>query len=432
MTSRAALRRSGALRQGTSSNRDGPDSGCISGSSSSSERLRSHDPVFSGTSAMASLLRAFDWAKVDCAPPAMWPANLRFAMGLCLTSHTPMAIWWGPSLTMFYNDAFIPFLGRLKHPQAVARPCWDVWPEVRAALEPMIEAVRTTGNAIISEDGLGFLECAIPAGEEVCVSLSLHPIHGSGDQIDGVFCTCAEGESTPTKKIRGYEERLRDMAFDAVVAEERERRRIAADLHDGVGQSLSLAQIKLTSVSSDVSGAAREILDDVIELLDESIAATRTLTFDLSPPLLYDLGIRDALSWLIEKLEKRHGSRIELTDDGEDKPLDDVTAGIVFRAARELLTNVLKHARTSKTSVSLRRTGRHVELVVEDLGRGFDPDDTSARHSGFGLFSVREQITRLGGVLEITSAPNQGARIRMEVPIRAFAPPAPVPVGAKS
>lgn len=222
------------------------------------------------------------------------------------------------------------------------------------------------------------------------------------------------------------------MAFDAAVAAERERRRIATDLHDRIGQTPSLAQIKLTAVRDVVTGDPRAIVDEGIALIAQTIADTRTLVFDLSPPVLYDLGLHAALSWLAEDVEMRHGMHVELLDDSSDKPLDDMAAALVFRAVRELLMNVFKHARSTTATVSLRRAANRLEVSVEDRGVGFALDDL-AQHSpgaGFGLFSVREQISRLGGDVDIASTPGRGTLVRIRVPIRTTAPPSLAPQGA--
>jgi signal transduction histidine kinase len=218
------------------------------------------------------------------------------------------------------------------------------------------------------------------------------------------------------------------MAFDATLTEERERRRIAIELHDQIGQSLALAEIKLTSVRGEVTGATRDAVEAAVGLLEQAIVDQRTLIFELSPPILYDLGLKEALAWLAEDVEKRHGIKIEIVDDGADKPLEDAAKAIVFRAVRELVMNVLKHAQAPAAKVSLRRADDHFHIEVEDPGVGFDPDAPRDRptRGGFGLLSVREQINRLGGTLQIQSAPQQGTVVTVRVPLQAIGalPPA--------
>jgi PAS domain S-box-containing protein len=219
------------------------------------------------------------------------------------------------------------------------------------------------------------------------------------------------------KSILEYQQRLQRMAFDRVVVEERERRRVAMALHDGVTQYLALARITLDPVRQRLEEANRKAVDSAVELITQAIDETRSLSFELSPPVLYDLGIKAGLCWLGEKLEQATGLHVEIADDGTDPSVDDVTAAILFRSVRELLMNVFKHAKSKIARVSLGNRADHVEVVVEDTGAGFEPAQTSSSR-GFGLMSVREEIGRLGGVVEVISAPDRGTRIRMRVPSR--------------
>jgi PAS domain S-box-containing protein len=256
-------------------------------------------------------------------------------------------------------------------------------------------------------------------GREFPVEVALSPM-GRGRDTVVAFITDVSKRRESEEKIHEYQERLQRMAFDAAVAEERERRRIAVDLHDQIGQSLALARMKLESTRYAIPGASRHVLEEAAELLSQSIAHVRTLTFDLSPPILYDLGLREALSWLVEDIETRWGITVQLDADPGPVPLDEAPAALVFRAVRELLMNVFKHARSRAASVTLLRRDDYVEIDVQDQGIGFDVEDTTARHSGrgFGLFSVREQIGRLGGRVEITSGPGRGTSVVLRVPLR--------------
>jgi signal transduction histidine kinase len=207
------------------------------------------------------------------------------------------------------------------------------------------------------------------------------------------------------------------MAFDATLTEESERRRIAADLHDRIGQSLALAQMKLKSMV--MGDRDQRPVEEAIDLLAHSIVDTRTLIFDLSPPILYDLGLKEALLWLAEDLGQRCALQIEVSGDGTPPRLNDATAALVFRAVRELLTNVLKHAQVLAAEVKLELTGDLLEIAVTDEGVGFDTGAMAraSTQGGFGLFSVREQLSRLGGTLEIESGRYQGTQVRLRVPV---------------
>lgn len=251
--------------------------------------------------------------------------------------------------------------------------------------------------------------------------LNVRPYLTERRRIDGtvVFCVSIDEIQRASQRVADSQEKLRQMAFDATLTEERERRRLAADLHDRIGQALAVAQLKLKAVRETPS--AQPAIDEVLALLSQSSGDMRSLVFDLSPPILYDLGLRHALSWLAEDLGKRWGLQIEVHDDGNDDPLSDATAAIAFRAVRELLTNVLKHAQTPAAEISLQRQAGQLEVSVQDRGVGFNLATLDASRSapGFGLFSVREQINRLGGSVEVTSALGQGTRVTLRLPLQA-------------
>jgi PAS domain S-box-containing protein len=257
-------------------------------------------------------------------------------------------------------------------------------------------------------------------GSEFPQEVDLATMQHEGKQLVVSFITDVTQQQDTERQIRQYQGRLQRMAFDAAVAEERERRRIAADLHDGIGQALALAQIKLTGLRDSAAGAAQASMDEVIELLAQSVLDTRTLTFELSPPMLYDLGLKDALSWLAEDVEKRQGVHIELLDDDAPKPLAESTAALVYRAVRELLMNIFKHAQSPNAKVSLRRIDDDLEIDVVDAGVGFVASDATWQSSaaGFGLFNVREQINRLGGSMNVASEPGRGTRVSLRVPMK--------------
>jgi two-component system, chemotaxis family, CheB/CheR fusion protein len=262
-------------------------------------------------------------------------------------------------------------------------------------------------------------------GTPVAIEVTLNSVVREGGPVVVAFVRDVTKQRKVEHDIRAYQERLQRMSFEAVVTEERERRRIAIELHDRLGQALALAQIKLTSVRRELVGESRSTVDGAVELLEQAIGDARGLIFELSPPVLYDLGLEAALGWLAEDLDKRHGLKVEIGDDGADKPLDDAAKGVVFRAVRELLMNVLKHAQSREAKVALRLTDGQVHIDVEDRGVGFElgaPSEAPSRR-GFGLLSVREQIARLGGQLVVQSASGRGTLASVRVPLQASAPP---------
>jgi PAS domain S-box-containing protein len=259
-------------------------------------------------------------------------------------------------------------------------------------------------------------------GTEFAVELSASVMQRARGPRVVAFVSDVTQSRKAALKIRAYQDRLRHMAFDAALTEEQERRRIAVELHDTVGQELALARIKLAPLQAELEGEQRMAAGVVMDTLKRAIDSSSALAFELSPPILYDLGLGKALAWLADAMETLHGFKLEVIDDGATDSLDDASKAIVFRSVRELLMNVLKHAEVGTAKVSLHQTDQECQIDVLDNGIGFDPDRETAFRSnggGFGLLSVREQITRLGGTLNILSAPQRGTDIRILVPLRA-------------
>ena len=216
-------------------------------------------------------------------------------------------------------------------------------------------------------------------------------------------------------------EQLRRLALRLALAEAHERRRIAAGLHDEVGQVLALARAKLgplveTGARGDVPDRAGEIR----ALVDRAIQETRALTFELSSPILYELGLVAAVESLCEQLGKESGVGFRVETDGEPELLGEDLRTLLYRAVRELCRNVVKHARAPRAEVRLYTEEDRIRIVVADDGEGFDASE-QARHfdtaGGFGLFAIREMCGQVGGSFEIESAAGKGARAILRVPL---------------
>jgi len=223
------------------------------------------------------------------------------------------------------------------------------------------------------------------------------------------------------KKLLEHQEKLRSLSSELLLTEERERRRLATELHDGIGQTLSVTMIKLGELrEASTSNEAVKALDDIREFIKQSIQDTRSLTSELSPPVLYELGLESALAWLVTETRQKHGLQIEFNDDGQPKPLDNSCRMIMFQAARELIFNIVKHARAHSVTVSVRKDNDAIRIDIEDDGLGFDISEFAATASGsrgFGLFSIRERLSPLGGHLEIKSEPGRGTHVTMVAPL---------------
>jgi PAS domain S-box-containing protein len=224
------------------------------------------------------------------------------------------------------------------------------------------------------------------------------------------------------EKIRTYQEQLQSLASELSLTEERERRRLATVLHDHIAQLLVVAKGKFEKVQeSTLFRSLAKPMDEIRKLIEESIRYTRSLVFELSPPILYDLGFEPAMEWLAEHMEQQYGLVVTVEDDAQPKPLDNEARVLLFRAVRELLFNVLKHAQASCTKVYIDRVGEHLRLIVEDNGVGFAAEKLNAgsgKIEGFGLFSIRERLNYFGGRMEIESAPGEVTRVTLSLPLQ--------------
>jgi PAS domain S-box-containing protein len=221
-------------------------------------------------------------------------------------------------------------------------------------------------------------------------------------------------------KLLAYQEQLRALTSEMMLVEERERRRIASELHDQIGQNLALCKLKVTALEKNLADdAMKGELAVVRRLLECSIQDTRSLIFDLSPPVLYELGFAAALEWLAERMQEQFHIPVEFESRIRELELQNDQQVILFQVVRELLINVGKHSRASRSKVILAHEGPLLKIQVNDDGVGFDSSKIFApreQNSGFGFFSMRERLNYLGGRLEIKSRPGQGAQVILTVP----------------
>ena len=219
--------------------------------------------------------------------------------------------------------------------------------------------------------------------------------------------------------LRERSKQLRSLASQLTLAEQQERRRLAAVLHDDLAQILTLMKIKLSLLrgGSDESARLRGI-EDIEPLVERANRVARSLMSQLSHPALYDMGFVRAAEWLTEDIRELYGLHVTMENDGEPKPMAEAVRVLLFHCLREVLVNAAKHAKVAEAHVYVRRQGPVIRVVVKDDGVGFDPSaaGANANGSGFGLFSIRERLEPLGGRVVIRSAAGKGTTVILEVP----------------
>lgn len=226
------------------------------------------------------------------------------------------------------------------------------------------------------------------------------------------------------EKLFDYQKQLQSLTSELSLAEERQRQRIANQLHDRIGQSLVLSKMNLDALRAAQQDKSKaEALKDISEMIGNSIADIRSLTFDLGSPILHELGLEPALAELLDELfHDKNKISTKFEDDGKPKPLSEDVRILLFQVVKELLVNVIKHAQATKVMLSIRAEKDKVCIVATDNGIGFDPAQTSlylSRSGGFGLFSIRERLSHLGGTFDIDSQQRQGTKIIISAPLNA-------------
>lgn len=227
-----------------------------------------------------------------------------------------------------------------------------------------------------------------------------------------------------TENVQHRTDQLRHLASELTRAEQSERRRLAQLLHDHLQQLLVGAKMQIGILRDNASDKKLQAsLNKTFELLGKSLEASRTLTVELSPPILYDAGLPEALKWLGQQMQDLHGLTVQVDIDARIKQDADSMDELLFRAVQELLFNIVKHSGVHNASVRMSQVygeSNWVRIVVRDAGRGFDVSQlmTSGNQiKGFGLFSIRERLDLFGGRLEIESTPGHGTCATLIAPL---------------
>ena len=333
---------------------------------------------------------------------ALMDGLARMGIGINIVGGDHRILFQNEPLRKKFGDA----LGRLCHEvyMGSGSPCSDC-PMARA-----VETNRVARAELTGADGRDYETISAP----------LPGPDGTVDRAVEVISDITERKRAEAA-LRSHQVRLRSLASELSLAEERERRRIATDLHDNIGQILAMSKIRLDAMREAAAASGLSApLDEIRALIERSVRYTRSLTSELSPPVLYELGFVKAVEWLLERNREEYGIESELVDDGGPKPLADDVRVLLFKAVRELLVNIVKHARARRARVSIRRRGGSVEVEVCDDGVGFDPSglwSAAGRTGGFGLFNIRERLDHIGGGISIESGPGRGTRVTLTAPL---------------
>lgn len=258
-------------------------------------------------------------------------------------------------------------------------------------------------------------------GEKIPLDIAGQVIHLEDQTIIQTIIRDMSYRKKAQEEIRRYEARLRRMAAELSLAQERERRSLSALLHDTVAQNLAISKIQLSFLKPSLSEKTLSIYQSVLKMLDLSIKQSRNLMSELSPPMLFELGLDATLEWLAEHYETHHKIHLQFEHIGKKREVSQDVKLMIFQVSRELLNNMVKYAETDSGNISLQTNEYEARLVIKDQGKGFDPaelDNTPDEQGGYGLFSIRERVNAYGGKMELRSAPGKGTKVKIILPMK--------------
>jgi PAS domain S-box-containing protein len=260
-------------------------------------------------------------------------------------------------------------------------------------------------------------------GTPYAALLNISSVHFDGNDLLQTTCIDITERKKVEKEILDYQARLKTLASELLLAGERERRRIAVGVHDQIGQQLALLKLELQSLGELVSdNSVCSSLDKTCGLMDQIIGDARSLPFELSNPVLYEIGVDAAVeSWIGQHIPKESRLKYKVISKPSPMKPEVETSIVLFGVIRELLTNIVKHANANMLQVHIQESGQTIQVSIEDDGIGFEwpkLDSPIGETGGFGLFNARERIEYLGGSFEIKSKPGQGTCVRISVPVK--------------
>ena len=309
------------------------------------------------------------------------------------------------------NKAFLDICG-YDYEEAVGKPVISfVAPQDR---ELVLYRIQSNAEGIYEHKGLH------KNGQLIDLEVHGRNVGHDGHEIRMTAVRDITDRKRAETKLLKYQRRLKSLTSQLTLAEEQEKRRIAEQLHDDIGQRLAFCKMKLQLTTQSVSEQTTiDELTSVCEMLTQSMDHIKNVTYGLSSPILKELGFEKAVCvWLQDDIEHQHNVKTEFSVNGRIKPMDEDLKTILFRSVRELVTNSVKHANPRQIHVRVDREDEVISVCVEDDGDGFDPETIESRaQNGFGLFSIRERLDNLGGRLDLISSPNCGCKAVLKVPL---------------
>ena len=267
-------------------------------------------------------------------------------------------------------------------------------------------------------------------GSKIWLTINGFPVYNKKKDFVGYRGVChditerkqiEEDRLNSLNQILLYQKNLKTLNLKLITAEEKERKRIAKYLHDGIGQTLSIIKIKLTYLLEFMhSTEVQNIIHESSNLVKDTIKETRLVTYNLSPPVLYELGLIQAIIWKLDQIKDKHNIATILKSTEKFLVINDNVKILLYRSICELLTNTIKHAKASSIEIEITKASKEIYITVADNGKGFinKPLSNSNKLSGFGLFSINERLESINGSISIESEIKKGTKVTLIIPIK--------------
>lgn len=316
---------------------------------------------------------------------------------------------------LFVNEAMARMFDFESLEDMIARGTLERWVDLKDR-ERMLAELNKHGKVTNFE-----MQAVTHTGRQIHVLFSAKQI---GDNIFGMMMDISKRKEAEDK-LNDYQARLKTLAAQLAISEEKDRHVIATHLHDQVGHALALARMQLDAAyqlsnEPEIKEQLTVVSDTLLQVLEDN----QLLMLELGSPGLHGTGLPSAISdWLDGQIANHHNLRTQVIDnlpDGRLKTLGPDVGAILYRNVRELVVNVVKHAQAKRVTVRLEERDANVRIVVEDDGVGFDYGAARImgnKTGGFGLFSIEELVADLGGNLKIVSKPGKGCSAILSMPL---------------
>jgi PAS domain S-box-containing protein len=291
-------------------------------------------------------------------------------------------------------------------------------------IDPVITPARIAGlRQKMKEQGYVIFETINQRkdGSRFPVEIRANDLEFEGKEISICFVQDISKRKRIEQELINRQALINSMAQELSVTEERERLRIAEELHDQIAPKLLLVKMRIQSLVDLLQGGVDDdAIESIMALIDQSISGISSLTLQLRPPILANAGLEAALKWLAEEFNENYGLVVKITDDKTFKPMRYEIRSAIFQIVRELLLNVVKHAATKNAWITIKRRNDKIDITIEDDGCGTELSNFSCdkpKPGGFGIYNTRMKIEHLGGELVIDSSPGSGTRAYISAPL---------------